>query len=94
MVYRSCVGWLMNCPMFYDHIRQPRQIDIKPQTANSDVHYNDVIMSAMTSKFTSPTIDYSTAQSGIGQRKHQSSTGLSAGNSEVTGEFPAQEASN
>ena len=51
-------------------------------------------MSAMASKLTSPTIDYSTAQSGIDQREHQSSTGLSAGNSEVTGEFPAQEASN
>ena len=50
-------------------------------------HYSDVIMSAMMSQITSLTIVYSI------RRKHQSS-GLCAQNSLVTGEFPAQKASN
>ena len=57
-------------------------------------HYNDVIMSAMASQITSLTIVYSTVYSGAGQRKHHRVTGLCAGNSPVTGEFPAQRASN
>ena len=58
-------------------------------------HYNDVIMGEMASKTSSLTIVYSTAYTGAYQRKHQSSiTGLCAGNSPVTGEFPAQMASN
>ena len=60
-------------------------------------HYNDVIMSAMASEITSLTIVYSAVYSGADQRKHQSSAslaGLCAGNSPVTGEFPAQRASN
>ena len=53
-------------------------------------HYNDVVMSAMASQFTSLTIVYSVVYSGRDQRKHQSSaTGLCAGNSSVTGEFPS-----
>ena len=39
-------------------------------------HYNDVIMSAMASQITSPTIVYSTAYSGTDQRKYQSSAQL------------------
>ena len=50
-------------------------------------------MGAMASQITSLTIVYSTVYSGADQRKHQSS-GLCAGNSPVTGEFPAQIASN
>ena len=40
------------------------------------MHYNDVIMSAMSSQITSLTIVYSTVQSGLDQRKHQSSASL------------------
>ena len=39
-------------------------------------HYNDVIMSTMTSHITSLTIVYSTVYSGTDQRKHQSSASL------------------
>ena len=51
-------------------------------------------MSSMTSQITSITIVYSTVYSGADHRKHQSSAGLCAGNSPVTGEFSAQKASN
>ena len=53
-------------------------------------------MDAMASQITSLTIVYSTLYSGADQRKHQSSTSLAFvwGNSPVTGEFPAQMASN
>ena len=40
------------------------------------VHYNDVIMSAITSQITSLTIVYSTVYSSLEQRKHQSSASL------------------
>ena len=61
-----------------------------------NIHYNDVIMGAMASQITSLTIVHSTVYSGADQRKHQSSASLAncAGNSTVTGEFPAQMASN
>ena len=39
-------------------------------------HYNAVIMSAMASKITSPTVVYSTVYSGVDQRKHQISVSL------------------
>ena len=50
----------------------------------------------MASQITSLTIIYSTVYSGADQRKHQKLrvAGLCAGNSPVTGEFPAQMASN
>ena len=59
-------------------------------------HYNDVIIGMMPSQITSLTIVYSTVYSDTDQRKHQSLhvTGLCAGNSLVTGGFPAQMASN
>ena len=57
--------------------------------------YIDVIMGAIASQITSLTIIFSTVYSDADQRKHQSSvTGLCAGNLPVTGEFPAQMASN
>ena len=56
-------------------------------------HYGDVIMGA-TSQITSLTIVCSIVNSGADQRKHQSSAGLWAGKSSVTGEFPALMASN
>ena len=58
-----------------------------------NIHYCDVIMGEMASQITSLTIVYSTFYSGADQRKNQSSASL-AGNSPVTGEFPAQMASN
>ena len=61
------------------------------------VHYGDVITGAMPSQITSFTIVYSTVYSSADQRKHQSSASLAfvcTGNSPVTGEFPAQMASN
>ena len=60
-----------------------------------NIHYNDIIMSAMASQITSLTIVYSTVYSR--RRSKETSklcaTGLCAGNSPVTGEFPAQRAS-
>ena len=58
-------------------------------------HYRDVIMGAISSQINSFTIVYSTVYSGADQRKHQGSAPLAFwGNSSVTGEFPAQMASN
>ena len=53
-------------------------------------------MDAMASQITSLTIVYSTVYSDVDQRKHQRSASLAfvRGNSPVTGEFPAQMASN
>ena len=60
------------------------------------IHYNDVIMGAMTYQITSLTIVYSTVL--FRRRSKKTSklgvTGLCAGNSPVTGEFPAQMAGN
>ena len=55
-------------------------------------HYNDIIMGAVASQITSLTIFYSAVYSDADQRKHQKIlvNGLCAGNSPVTGEFPAQ----
>ena len=50
-------------------------------------------MGAMAPQITSLTIVYSTVYSGADQRKLRV-TGLCEGNSPVTGEFPAQRASN
>ena len=60
------------------------------------IHYNDVIMSEIAPQITSLTIVYSSVYSGADQRKLQSSVSLAfaRGNSPVTGEFPAQRASN
>ena len=59
-------------------------------------HYNDVLMGLMASQITSLTIVYSAAY--FGHRSKKTSklcvTGLCAGNSPGTGEFPAQMASN
>ena len=55
-------------------------------------HYSDVIMGATASQITSITVVYSSVCSAADQRKHRV-TGLCVGNSPVTGEFPAQMAS-
>ena len=60
------------------------------------MHYSDVTMRAIASQITSPTIVYSTLYS-RGRSKKTSKlrvTGLCEINSPVTGEFPAQMASN
>ena len=59
-------------------------------------HYNDVIMNTMASQITSLTIVYSGVYSAADKKKTLKLrvTGLCAGNSPVTGEFPAQRASN
>ena len=59
-------------------------------------HYSDVIMGAMAFQITNLTIVNSTVYLGEDQRKHHSSASLALvrGNSLVTGEFPAQRASN
>ena len=60
----------------------------------SNLHYSDVIMSAMATEITSLTIVYATVYSGA-NKTHQSSAPLACeGNSPVTGEFPAQRVSN
>ena len=58
-------------------------------------HYNDVIMGAMASQITSLMIVYSIVYSGTDEKKAPKFrvTGLCAGNSLVTGEFPAQRVS-
>ena len=63
----------------------------KPRLSR-ELHYIDVIMSAMASQITSFTIVYSTVYSGVDQRKHQSSASLAfvGGNTPVTGEILAQ----
>ena len=55
-------------------------------------HYNDAIMGAIASQITSLTIVYSRWRSKKTPKPR--ATGLCAGNSPVTGEFPAQRASN
>ena len=59
-------------------------------------HYNDVIMTALASQITSLTIVYSTVYSRRRSKKTSKLrvTGLCSGNSPVTGDFPAQRASN
>ena len=61
-----------------------------------ECHYSDVIISAMASQITDVSIVYRTACLGADQRKHTKLrlTGLAEENSPVTGEFPAQMASN
>ena len=59
------------------------------------MYYNDVIMSTTTSQITSLTIVYSSVNSGRSKKTSKLRVnGLCAGNSPVTGEFPAQRASN
>ena len=69
--------------------------------ANTGSHYDDVIMGVIASQIISLTIVYSIVYSDADQRKKTKLrvtklrvTGLCAGNSPVTGEFPAQMASN
>ena len=69
---------------------------IKSCDTHHRVHYGDVTMGPMASQITSFTIVSSTVYSGADQRKHWSSASLAfvVGNSPMTGDFPAQKASN
>ena len=58
------------------------------------MHNHDVIMSAMASQITSIKIVHSTVYSGVDRTSKLHVTGLCAGNSTVTREFPAQRARN
>ena len=63
--------------------------------ATACTHYNDVIMSAMASQITGVSIVCSSVGSGRWKDTWKLRvTGLCVGNSPVTGEFPAQRASN
>ena len=78
------------------------------QSSQNTFHYNDAIMSAMSSQITSLTIVYSSVYSGTIQRKHQNSASLvfvcvcvcvwgggggGGGGSPVTVELPSQRVS-
>ena len=60
------------------HIRKERFCNLRLQglLKGPGIHYNDVIMSAMTSQITSLKIVYSTVYSGANQRKYQISASL------------------
>ena len=66
-------------------------ICIPAKQNKGETHYSDVIMGAMGAQITSLTIVYSTVHSGVTSKLRV--TGLCAGNSPMTGEFPAQMAS-
>ena len=75
--------------------RNSIQYAVKRLTIKYCNQYNDVIMSALSSHITSLTIVYSTVDSRRRSKKTSKLlvTGLDAGKSPVTGEFPAQRAS-
>ena len=76
--------------------QQPWVFHLLAQYIPGWVHYNDVIMNAMASQITSVSGVCSTVCSGRTSEKTSKlrTTGLCDGNSPVTGEFPAQKASN
>ena len=80
--------WLWLCPLVWFCCMLSRGLKLG--------HYNDVIMGAMASQITSLTIVYTTVYSRRRSKKTSKPrvTGLCAWNSPVTGEFPAQMASN
>ena len=57
-------------------------------------HYSDITIGDIASQITSVSIVYSTVSSGVHKKSKLRVTGLCEGNSPVTGEFPAQRASN
>ena len=61
-------------------------------TSDCGMHYSDDIMGAVASQITSLSIVYSTVYSSTDQKKTSKLrvTGICAGNSPVTGEFPTQ----
>ena len=102
-----CDGAVINLPQFLVGLVFPREIFSKgvhrdtggavyPGKQYSNIHYNDVIMSAMASQITSLTIVYSTVYSRRRSKKTSKLrvTGLYEGNSPVSDEFPSQTVSN
>ena len=77
----SLIGWDFAQPYIEDAYRSIQHF------TKIIMHYNDVIMGSMASQITSLTIVFSVVYSGADQRKLQISASL-------TGEFPAQMASN
>ena len=75
------------------HIVNPMASD---DARNPVSHYSDVIMDTMASQITSLTIVYSIVYSGADKKKTSKLrvTGLCAGNSPATGEFPVQMTNN
>ena len=75
--------------------KQRNSWNVKYMPRHWSCHYNDVIMGAIVSQMTSLTIVCSTVYSGAGKKTSKLRvTGLCAGNSPRTGEFPTQMASN
>ena len=72
---RASAWWVVNI----NHWSQWRACNVtlfEHQALNCDFYYSDVIMRAMTYQITGVSIVYSTACSGAGQRKNQSSASL------------------
>ena len=90
--YKAETGVSNQLPTLYS----TRWVLIMKNGENNESHYNDVIMSAMASQISSLTIVYSTVYSRHRSKKPSKLrvTGLCAGNSPVTGEFPAQMTNN
>ena len=88
-----CIVSLIKLDIWKEELRVRCWQFFMPQ---SRTHYNDVTMSALAFQITSLTIVYSTVYSRRRSKKTSKLrvTGLCVGNSPVTGEFPAQRASN
>ena len=72
--------WFIKLVIFAQHNRRVKQSSLRHSTAQQcrsyPLHCNGVIMSAMASQITSPTIVYSTVYTGADQRKHKISAAL------------------
>ena len=64
------------CNKQYHFLLTPQSFILEMGALGFFMHYNDVIMDAMSSQITNLTIVYSTVYSGADQRKRQSSTSL------------------
>ena len=90
-----CQIWNWAFKIKHRHDETVETASIWYDAVSTQSHYNDVIMSAMTSQITSLTTVYSSVYSGTDQRKRQTPRHWHCeGNSPVTGEFPTQMASN
>ena len=104
MMHLSLVTQLITFEQKYAHFSSSVLWDMRQEHCviceigpSTKVHYNDVIMSAMASQITSPTIVYSAVFFFRRRWKKTSKlrvTGLCAGNSSMTCEFPTQMVSN
>ena len=77
MAFRICQWNWSNRPSTHKYRHQePLLLTKTDQDREMEIHYNDVIMSAIASQITSLTIGYSTVYPGADQSKHQSSASL------------------